>query len=166
MTAGRIGDRELGREASKPGRGLSRVARLSAAIASPVGVLTLLPLLVASIGLFLTLVGQRSLRDSNLTMARDRIDEETTLLARSIGNALEQADPVMDRLSSLARDHDSIKPFDRVAHSLRDLMQGRAGVSYISISFPDGTFQGAYRDRDGSIRFQDSRFSPRRRPAA
>jgi len=160
MTAGRIGDRELGREASKQGRGLSPVARLSAALASPFGVLTLLPLLVASIGLFLTLVGQRSLRDSNLTMAGDRIDEETTLLARSIGNALEQADPVMDRLSSLARDHDPIKPFDRVAHSLRDLMQGRAGVSYISISFPDGTFQGAYRDRDGAIRFQDSRFTP------
>ncbi|HEX3855276.1 MAG TPA: hypothetical protein VHW01_30140 [Polyangiaceae bacterium] len=37
-------------------------------------------------------------------------------------------------------------------------MQGRAGVSYISISFPDGTFQGAYRDgKDGALRFQDSR---------
>ncbi|HEY1537478.1 MAG TPA: protein kinase, partial [Polyangiaceae bacterium] len=31
-------------------------------------------------------------------------------------------------------------------------------VSYISISFPDGTFQGAYRDdKDGALRFQDSR---------
>ena len=133
------------------------MARLSATIASPLAVLTLLPLLVASIGLFLTWVGQRSLRESNLTMASDRIDEETTLLARGISAALEQSDPVMDRLSSLALDHDPIKGFDRAAHSLRDLMQGRPGVSYISVSFPDGTFQGAYRDEDGSIRFQDSR---------
>src|SRR6478752_10175613 len=157
MTAGRIGDRELGRQATKQSRGLSRMARLSATIASPLAVLTLLPLLVASIGLFLTWVGQRSLRESNLTMASDRIDEETTLLARGISAALEQSDPVMDRLSSLALDHDPIKGFDRAAHSLRDLMQGRPGVSYISVSFPDGTFQGAYRDEDGSIRFQDSR---------
>ncbi len=47
----------------------------------------LLPLLVAAVGLFLTLVGQRALRDSNLTMARDRLDEETTLLARGISAA-------------------------------------------------------------------------------
>ncbi|HEY0466930.1 MAG TPA: protein kinase [Polyangiaceae bacterium] len=160
MTAARIGDRELGPGSTKQTSGLSHAARISAAIASPVAVLTLLPLLVASIGLFLTVVGQRSLRDSNLSMASDRIDEETELLARGISAALEQSDPVMDRLTSLARDHDPIKSFDRVAHSLRDLMQGRPGVAYISISFPDGTFQGAYRDEDGSIRFQDSRVTP------
>jgi serine/threonine protein kinase len=122
--------------------------------------MTLLPLLVASIGLFLTVIGQRSLRDSNLTMAGGRIDEGTTLLARSISAALEQSDPVMDRLGSLARGHDPSKSFDGVAHSLRDLMQGRAGISYVSISYPDGTFQGAYRDEDGAIRFQDSRVTP------
>jgi len=160
MAAARIGDRDLGPESTKQSTGLSRTARISAAIASPVAVLTLLPLLVASIGLFLTVVGQSSLRDSNLTMAVDRIDEETTLLARGISAALQQSDPVMDRLGMLARDHDSIKGYDRVAHSLRDLMQGRPGVSYISISFPDGTFQGAYRDEDGTIRFQDSRVTP------
>src|SRR6188768_1709241 len=159
MTAARIGDRELGREATQA-RGLSRTARVSAAIASPLAVLTLLPLLVASIGLVLTLLGQRSLRDSNLSMADGRIDEGTTLLARGISAALEQSEPVMDRLSALAQDHDPIKSFDRAAHSLRDLMQGRPGVSYVSISFPDGTFQGAYRDEDGAIRFQDSRVTP------
>jgi serine/threonine protein kinase len=159
MTAVRIGDRELGPRAPQA-RGSSRAARISAVLASPASVLTLLPLLVASIGLFLTVLGQRALRASNLSMARARIDEETELLARSISTALEQSDPVMDRLSALAAEHDSIKSFDRVAHSLRDLMQGRAGVSYISVSFPDGTFQGAYRDRDGSIRFQDSRVTP------
>src|SRR6478609_9568844 len=140
MTSARIGDRELGPDFTKQSNGLSRTARFSAVIASTIAVLTLFPLLVASVCLFLTMVGQRSLRDSNMTMAGERIDEETTLLARGIGTALEQADPVMDRLALLARDHDPLKPFDRVAHSLRDLIQGRLGVSYISISFPDGTF--------------------------
>lgn len=161
MTAQRIGDRELGRQATKQARGPSRWQRIGAAIASPSGILTLLPLLVASIGLLLTVVGQHALRDSNSSMASDRIDEETSLLARSIEGALEQSNPVMDRLAALAREHDSIEPYDEVAHSLRDLMQGRPGVSYISISFPDGTFQGAYRDENSAIRFQDARVTPK-----
>src|SRR6185369_13678219 len=102
MAAARIGDRDLGPESTKQSSALSHAARFSAAIASPVAVLTLLPLLVASIGIFLTVVGQRSLRDSNLTMASDRMDEETMLLARSISGALEQSNPVMERLASLA----------------------------------------------------------------
>ncbi|MEO6601120.1 MAG: hypothetical protein ABIQ16_14665, partial [Polyangiaceae bacterium] len=161
MTGARIADRELAGGTRVQTRRPSRVARLSTAIASPTGALTLLPLLVAAVGLFLTLVGQRALRDSNQTMARERLEEETTLLARSIGAALQEADPMLDRLEALAQDHDPIKSYDRVAHTLRDLMQGRAGVAYISISFPDGTFQGAYRDRDGTIRFQDCRVTPK-----
>src|SRR5262249_37325127 len=43
---------------------------------------------------------------------------------------------------------------------MRDLIQGRSGVSYVSLSFPDGTFQGAYVAEDASIRFQDSRVTP------
>ncbi len=161
MTGVRIGDRELAADAAVQTRGPSRVARLGAAIASPAGALTLLPLLVAAVGLFLTLVGQRALQRSNLTLASDRLAEETTLLARGIGAALEESDPMMDRLAALALEHDPIRSYDRVAHTLRDLMQGRAGVSYISISFPDGTFQGAYRDQDGTIRFQDCRVTPK-----
>jgi serine/threonine protein kinase len=158
MTKLRIGDRALGRASSRPAAGASRLTRLSAAIASPLGVLTLLPALVALVGILLTFIGQRALRDSNLTMARDRIDEETALLARGIGIALEQSDAVLERLAPLAREHDSSEPYAATAQALRDLMQGRAGVSYISISFPDGTFQGAYRDdKDGALRFQDSR---------
>ena len=59
------------------------MARLSATIASPLAVLTLLPLLVASIGLFLTWVGQRSLRvpaDSQL----HRHVVQSDLYARSV----------------------------------------------------------------------------------
>ncbi len=36
-------------------------------------------------------------------------------------------------------------------------MHGRPGASYISLSFPDGTFEGAFVDEDGELRFQVSR---------
>ena len=158
MTNLRVADRALGRASLKPAAGASRLTRLSAAIASPLGVLTLLPALVALVGIVLTFVGQRALRESNLTMARDRIDEETALLARGIGIALEQSDAILDRLGPLAREHDSSGPYAATAQNLRDLIEGRAGVSYISISFPDGTFQGVYRDdKAGALRFQDAR---------
>ena len=158
MTRVRIGDRALGRASSKPAVGATRSARLSAAIASPLGVLTLLPTLVALVGVVLTLLGQRALKDSNLSMASERIDEETSLLARNIGIALEQSDAMLDRLGALARDRDPSQSYVSTAQSLRDLMQGRAGVSFISISFPDGTFQAVYRDdKDGALRFQISR---------
>ena len=136
-------------------RAEERSARFRRRIAASVAIVLMVFVVLA------LLFEKRSVRAASADMAIDRIDEETTLLARSISAALEQSDPVMDRLSSLARDHDPLKAYDRVAHSLRDLMQGRPGVSSISISFPDGTFQGAYRDEDGSIRFQDSRVSAR-----
>jgi len=114
--------------------------------------------LIALVGV--AIVEQRSQRTVRSRMAADRLHEETVLLARNVTAALEGSDPVMNRLGLLARDHDSIKPFDRVAHSLCDLMIGRPGVAYITISFPDGTFQGAYRDEASAIRFQDSRVGP------
>ena len=158
MTSQRIGDRELGRAAAKQSGRVSRAARFSAAIATPLGILTILPLLVAAVGLCLTLVGQRALQGSNLAMASDRMEEETSLVARSIGIALERSDPILDRLDVIAREHDPTKPDAPVAQALCDLMNGRAGVSYVSISFPDGTFQGAYHDdQDDQIRFQDAR---------
>ena len=161
MSTQRIGDGKLEHTAALESGRVSRLSRFSAAIATPLGVLTILPLLVAAIGLFLTLVGQRALRDSNLSMARDRIDEETSLVARNIGIALEQSDAILDRLGALARKHDPSEPYELTAQSLRDLIQGRNGVSYVSISFPDGTFQDAYRDvDDGEIRFQDARVTP------
>src|SRR3954470_10860994 len=98
MVRSRIGDRALGRASVKPAPGQTRAQRLSAAIASPLGVLTGLPSLVALIGLVLTLVGQHALRDANLSMAGDRINEEAALLARSVGIALEQSDAILERL--------------------------------------------------------------------
>ena len=134
-----------------------RRTRLGTMLASPLGIVVSVPGLVALVGVFLTLLGDQALRGSNLEMARERLSEETRLVAASLRYALGQSEPVLDRVAVSVRGHDPSKPFDAFAHSLADLMHGRPGIAYVSASFPDGTFQGAYLDDDRVIRFQDSR---------
>jgi serine/threonine protein kinase len=138
----------------------SGLSRLGMALASPLGILLTLPALVSLVGTFLTLLGEHALRGSNLAVAQERTLEQARLVASSVRDALEQAEPVLDRLDDLARQHGPERPFEPFAHALLDLMNARAGVSYVSVSFPDGTFQGAYVDNDGATRVQDSRVHP------
>jgi hypothetical protein len=61
--------------------------------ASPIVVLLAVPGMVAAIGIFLTILGGQAVRESNLESARERLSEQTTLLANSIERTLEQSDP-------------------------------------------------------------------------
>lgn len=140
--------------------GLSRADLVTRALASPYGVLIVFPAIVLVVGIFLTLVGQKALKASNVTLGQRRLSEQATLVAAHLQSALGAADPMLDRLSDFALTHDPDKPIEPAAAVLLDLMHGRAGVSFISISFPDGTFQGASFDIDGVLRFQDSRVGP------
>lgn len=132
---------------------------MGAAVASPVGVIVIVPGLVAVIGLFLTLLGQNALRESTSTLGRDRFAEQTSFAARGIAASLAHADPLLDRLRELARTWTPADPPGPLAHELRGLVQGRPGVAYASVSFPDGTFRGLYLDH-GVLRFIDSQITP------
>lgn len=154
MTTPRIGE---GSPAEPSARITRKRSRIGAALASPSGILLMVPGLVALVGIFLTLAGNHALRRSNLDMARDRLSEETRLVAASVRHALDQSGPVLDRLGDVTRAHDPGAPIEAFAHTLADLMNGRPGMAYVSASFTDGTFQGAYQDDDGVVRFQDSR---------
>ncbi len=136
------------------------VTRMGAAVASPLGVLVVVPGLVLAVGVLLTIIGQAALARSSLALGRQQVTAHNSLISRDIGQALGQADAVLERLRALALVHDPEQPFDAAAATMRDLMQGRPGVAYVSLSFPDGTFQGGYIDTDGSLRFQDSRVRP------
>jgi serine/threonine protein kinase len=161
MHGPRIGDRRLGADAAAGTTADSRLfTRLAAAAASPLGVLLLVPGIVFAIGTWLTVLGQRSLEQSSRALGVEQLSERNAIISRQIGLALAQSDGMLERLRSLARVHGAGDPPAEAAFPMRDLMQGRAGVAYVSISFPDGTFQGAYVDTDGSIRFQDSRLEP------
>lgn len=136
------------------------VTRMGAAVGSPIGVLIVVPSLVLSVGVLMGVIGQDAMARSSLALGRQQVSAHNALISREIGMALGQADTVLERLRALALVHDPDQPFDDAAATMRDLMQGRPGVAYVSLSFPDGTFQGGYVDTDGSLRFQDSRVGP------
>jgi serine/threonine protein kinase len=159
MTAPRIGKREHLREQADSS-GESRAFVLTRSLASPFGVLIVFPAIVLSVGLFLTLVGQRALEASNRALGRHRLAEQAQLVSSHLRGALDAADPMLDRLSDFSLTHTPDDPLEPVAAVLFDLMQGRAGVAYVSLSFPDGTFQGATFEQ-GRVVFQDSRVGAR-----
>jgi serine/threonine protein kinase len=133
---------------------------LTRALASPFGILIVFPAIVLSVGLFLTLVGQRALEASNRALGQHRLAEQAQLVSSHLRGALDAADPMLDRLSDFSLTHAPNDPLEPVAGVLLDLMQGRAGVAYVSVSFPNGTFQGATFEQ-GRVVFQDSRLGDR-----
>jgi serine/threonine protein kinase len=162
MSGARIADQKHG-EAAPSGISGARTSgageRFGAALASPIGILLVVPGLVAVVGLFLTLLGQTALRKSARELGRDRFAEQTDFIARSIAASLAQADPLLDRMHALAATWRSTDPPAPIAHELRGLMQGRPGIAYASVSYPDGTFQGAHVSDDGVIRFKELRWT-------
>lgn len=109
-------------------------------LASPLGVLLTIPLLVIAVGLVIILLGRSTTRDASLSMARHQLAEQANAVQNDVAFALDQADPLLGRLRVLA---DRTRPTDDVLVRLHDLMIGRPGVAFVSISFADGTFRGA-----------------------
>jgi serine/threonine protein kinase len=156
MTAPRVGKGELARP-SPAAPGPSWAQPWTGALTSPYGILIVFPAIVLAVGVFLTLIGQTSLRASNVALGQERLSDQAEVVAAHLRSTLAEADPMLDRLFDFALDHAPDKPIENAAGVLSDVIRGRRGVAYASISFPDGTFQGAYLDDDGVVRFQDSR---------
>ena len=127
--------------------------RIAAALASPLGVLLTIPLLVIAVGLVIILLGRSTTRDASLSMARHQLAEQANAVQNDVAFALDQADPLLGRLRVLA---DPTRPNDEVLVRLHDLMIGRPGIAFVSLSFPDGTFRGAQLLADGKIEVQES----------
>ena len=137
MSAPRIGDRGLragGASGEKDKDDERLVTRLGAALGSPVGVLLVVPGLVLAIGLLLTAIGQDALRRSSLALGREQVTVQNALVGRQIGVALAKSDVILERLRSWTATHTPADPFDPIAFAMRDMMQGRAGVAYVSVS--------------------------------
>lgn len=131
--------------------------RIGRALASPIGVLVTLPALVVAIGVGILFVGRDATRTATDSMARRQLLEQAQRVESEFSFALDQADPLLARMRALA---DPARPIEDVLVRLHDLMFGRPGVAYVSISFPDGTFRGAYLplDRRG-VEVQESRIT-------
>ena len=132
-----------------------RRVRVARALASPLGVLLTIPALVAGVGVGILLVGRDATRTTSSQMARRLLTSNATSVQTDVTFALDQAGPVLARLRSLA---DPARAADDVLVRIHDLVVGRPGVAYASISFPDGTFRGAYLD-GARVSVQESRLT-------
>ena len=130
-----------------------RPVRIARALASPIGVVITLPALVIAVGLVVMLVGRAATRNASDSMARHQLAAQATAVQNDVAFALDQASPLIERLRALA---DPARPVGDVLVRLHDLMVGRPGIAFLSLSFPDGTFRGAQLQPDGSLAVQES----------
>jgi serine/threonine protein kinase len=130
-------------------------ARLGRALASPTGVVILLPLLVVAAGAIVLLLGWRTTRDASESMARRQLAAQAADVQHDVAFALDQADPLLASLRVLA---DPDIPAEEVAVRMRDLVIGRPGIANVSIAFPTGLMRGTFIDNTGGeLRVQESR---------
>ncbi len=131
--------------------------RFARALASPIGVLVTIPLLVIAVGVGILLVGRNATSSASHSMARRQLTEQAAAVQSQVAFALDQASPILERLRVLA---DPQRPLDDTLVRLHDLIVGRPGVAYASISFPDGTFRGAYLGEGRRVEVQESTVGP------
>ena len=132
-----------------------RRERIGRALASPTGVLILVPALVIAAGAVVMLLGRRATRDASDSMARRQLATQAADVQHDVAFALDQADPMLASLRVLA---DPDAPLPDTAVRMRDLTTGRPGVANVSIAFPSGLMRGTYIDEtSGEIRVQESR---------
>jgi serine/threonine protein kinase len=132
--------------------------KLSNRLASPTGVRVAVPALVALMGIASTLLGLGALRSESRTMANAELSDQAADVGSAVGFALDQAGPIIDRLGGIGRLEGPDVPLARMAPELQDMILAHAGITWVSISYPDGTFRAATREgRDGAIALQESR---------
>jgi serine/threonine protein kinase len=129
--------------------------RFARRLASPIGVLVTIPALVVAVGIGILLVGRDATRAASDDMARRMLTSHAASVRSDVAFALDQAGPVLERLRSIA---DPARPASDALVRIHDLVVGRPGVAYASISFPDGTFRGAYLE-GGRVAVQESRLT-------
>lgn len=118
-----------------------RGARFARALASPIGVLILLPVLVIGAGVVVMMLGRRATRDASDSMARRQLASQAADVQHDVAFALDQADPMLSRLRALADPHLALA---EVAPRMHDLVIGRPGVANVSIGFPNGLMRGTF----------------------
>ncbi len=131
---------------------------MARALASPRGVLVTIPLLVIAVGLGILLLGRDATRTASSDLARLQMTEQVESVQAEVARALDQAEPLMARTRVLAERLPPDPDLTDVLLHLHDLIVGRPGVSYISVSFPDGRYYHANATASGVIEVQESRF--------
>jgi serine/threonine protein kinase len=134
-----------------------RAVKLGRALASPTGVLVTLPVLVAAAGLGIMLVGRDATSNATRSLARHQLAEQAKTVQADTAFALDQADQLLTLIRPLA---DRDLPASDVLRRLHDVMAGRPGVAWVSVSFPDGAFRGSELKPDRTLQVSESTVVP------
>ncbi|MBP9087637.1 MAG: serine/threonine protein kinase [Kofleriaceae bacterium] len=126
--------------------------RLARALASPTGVIVTVPLLVVVVGLGVLWFGRQANRTASLGLVQQQLAGAADHVGQQVAYALDQAQPILDRLVPIAR---ADAPIEVVAPTMHDLTLGHAGVSHLSVSFPVGMLRSSYYE-GSSLRVQQS----------
>ena len=127
--------------------------RIGKALASPRGVLMTLPLVVIAAGVAILLVGRSTTLAATDALVRKNLTDQAQQIERQVAYALDQAAPMLESLAGMV---DQYGGPEAMLPRLHDLAIDRAGVKYVSVSFPDGQFLGAFRDDQGRTQVQTS----------
>ena len=114
-----------------------------------------MPALVIAAGVVVLLLGRRATRDTAERMARDGLVAQAQAVEDDVSFALDQADPVLATLKTLAN---SAMPTQDAISRLHDAVLGRPGIYNASIAFPIGVMWGVYREeKTGDLLVHESR---------
>jgi len=116
-------------------------ARLGRALASPVGILIIVPTLVIAAGVVVMMLGRSATNEASGGMARRQLAAQAADVRHDVAFALDQADPMLSRMRALA---DPALPIAEVGPRMHDLMIDRPGVANVSIGFPNGLMRGTF----------------------
>jgi serine/threonine protein kinase len=128
--------------------------RLGRMLASPIGVMIILPLLVVGAGAGVLVLGRKATTNATDGMARRQLAAQAQDVQRDVAFALDQAEPMLGSLRLIA---DPNMPMLEAAARIRDVVSGRPGVANVSIAFPSGVMRGSFIDpTSGAVRVQES----------
>lgn len=130
--------------------GTRLLARAGDRLGSPVVLAAAVCLLVAIVGVVSTVSSYRALRRGGEHRADASVTRRAAHLRSTLGAAFDSADPVLDALAPVVRATPSTD-LPPLLERMRVLGTARYGVSWISASFPDGTFVGIQMHDDGRM---------------
>jgi hypothetical protein len=125
-------------------------------LTSPAGVMLSVPFATFVVGCALVVLSYERFLAFDEAAALERAGARRAQAELGIRRSLAVADTLLDRVRELSRKHADAQNPSELAYSLADLGARRAGLTWLSLSFPDGRFQGVFRDTDGSLCFQQS----------
>ncbi len=124
------------------------IARVGTRLGAPPALALCVVLLVVSVGGLSTASTYQALRENAEQHATSSARAQTQALTASLNEAFDVADTLLDRLTIQVRRHGPDRDRSALLSRMHVLAMARAGVTWISASFPDGTFVGVYRDGD------------------